>query len=464
LIATVEPSAKLNLISCLRGGHVAVQGRPIFQLDEIIDKRSYFFSEIKKFKNKKVVLGGLPDHILKWLIYLDGMAKCIILLPQDFDKNLSKLIHDAIKPDLSIYDSNEIKIKSSQTVLINPDLQWIHNNSHGEIVHPLESEWILATSGTTNTPKLVSHTFDSLTNKITKDPRYFDLTWGLIYDPARFAGLQILLQGITNSRKLIIPNPQASLIDKINFLINEKCSALAATPTLWRKILLCPNAAKLQLKQISLGGEIVGKSILETLQKVYPHSHITHIYASTEAGVGFAVHDKLPGFPSDWLSSGVKNTNLSISNEGTLLIRHNKITQQYIGSQEKITGDDGWIDTGDLIQIISTRAHFIGRRNGSINIGGNKVMPEEIEEFILNFPEVSGVLVRGRHSSLMGSLLEALITVKNAGLDNSALIKAIRSRCISHFPPHKRPAFITIYEELPSSSSSGKIKRESTNE
>lgn len=56
------------------------------------------------------------------------------------------------------------------------------------------TEWILTTSGTTATPKLVSHRFSGLIRTTRRDTeRGRQQVWGLLYDFSRFAGLQVVL-------------------------------------------------------------------------------------------------------------------------------------------------------------------------------------------------------------------------------------------------------------------------------
>ena len=40
---------------------------------------------------------------------------------------------------------------------------------------------------------------------------------------------------------------------------------------------------------------------------------------------------------------------------------------------------DGWIHTGDMVEVFDDRVMFRGRVDNVINIGGAKVTPEEVE-------------------------------------------------------------------------------------
>jgi hypothetical protein len=47
--------------------------------------------------------------------------------------------------------------------------------------------------------------------------------------------------------------------------------------------------------------EIADQAVLDSLRAFFPQAKVAHAYASTEAGVGFAVNDGREGFPSSLL-------------------------------------------------------------------------------------------------------------------------------------------------------------------
>ena len=56
---------------------------------------------------------------------------------------------------------------------------------------------------------------------------------------------------------------------------------------------------------------------------------------------------------------------------------------------------EGFVDTGDMVELRGDRYHFVGRRGGIINVGGLKVHPEEIEAVINRHPAVRDVAGHG---------------------------------------------------------------------
>ena len=61
----------------------------------------------------------------------------------------------------------------------------------------------LQTSGTTGKPKLVWHRLTTLVRGVRRGEKYANATWGLCYDPARMAGLQVILQAICNQNTIV---------------------------------------------------------------------------------------------------------------------------------------------------------------------------------------------------------------------------------------------------------------------
>jgi acyl-coenzyme A synthetase/AMP-(fatty) acid ligase len=98
------------------------------------------------------------------------------------------------------------------------------------------------------------------------------------------------------------------------------------------------------------------------------------------------------------------------------------------------------------------RYHFIGRRDGVINVGGLKVHPEEIEEVINRHPHVRMSLVRTRKNPLMGALVVADVVLRMAdqpgSTDDCTIQRDILSLCRESLSAHKVPVSINFVSAL----------------
>src|SRR6202040_1169242 len=78
-----------------------------------------------------------------------------------------------------------------------------------------------------------------------------------------------------------------------------------------------------------------------------------------------------------------------------------------------LAAGDGYVDTGDMVELAGSRYYFRGRKGGIINVGGLKVYPEEIESVLNADPRVRMSLVRARRSPITGAVVVADVVLAN---------------------------------------------------
>jgi acyl-CoA synthetase (AMP-forming)/AMP-acid ligase II len=227
---------------------------------------------------------------------------------------------------------------------------------------------------------------------------------------------------------------------------------------MYRKLLMGANLSALPLKQITLGGEIVDQNILNALKHEFPEARIIHVYASTEAGVGFAVTDGLAGFPESYVDNEIAGVNVKVSSDGILMLRNNKLHQLKVGNAENTKVSADYILTGDLVAYVVGRYEFKGRENSTINVGGNKVQPEEIEEVIRGLSAVKLVSVSSKKNAITGELIVATVVPSSKDIDTDTLKKMVLKQCRKCLEGFKVPALIRMVEDI-ETNASGKIKR-----
>jgi acyl-CoA synthetase (AMP-forming)/AMP-acid ligase II len=222
---------------------------------------------------------------------------------------------------------------------------------------------------------------------------------------------------------------------------------LSGTPSHWRRALMSPEAHRIAPDYIRVSGEIADQTILNTLHSFYPKAAIAHAFASTEAGVAFEVNDGLAGFPASMLGSHT-GVEMRVCND-SLQIRSNRAASRYLDGENGVLADgEGFVDTGDMVELRGDRYYFLGRRNGVINVGGLKVYPEEVEAVINRHPAVRMSVVRSRRNAITGSLVCADVMLKQAPKPDGAAGRsaAIRTEileiCRQSLAPHKIPATV----------------------
>jgi acyl-CoA synthetase (AMP-forming)/AMP-acid ligase II len=215
-------------------------------------------------------------------------------------------------------------------------------------------------------------------------------------------------------------------------------------------------ANRIKPTYVRLSGEVVDQAILNSLRQVYPTADIAHAYASTEAGVAFDVRDGRAGFPATLVGDPNAKAEMRIQ-DGSLWIRSSNVAGGYAANSSELSDKDGFVDTGDLVVRRGDRYYFVGRREGVINVGGQKVHPEEVETIINQHPGVQMSRVKARSSPITGAIVVADIVVK-AGESFDAIRHEILGNCRAQLPAHKIPALLRVVSFL-DVGVSGKINR-----
>jgi acyl-coenzyme A synthetase/AMP-(fatty) acid ligase len=259
---------------------------------------------------------------------------------------------------------------------------------------------------------------------------------------------------------MVLSEPEESVSDHVARLRADRVTHVSGTPSHWRKLLMSGAGANFSPRYVRLSGEIADQAVLDGLLLAFPHASIGHADASTEAGVGFAVDDGREGFPADLIGSNRDGVEMKVV-DGSLRIRSRRTARAYIGCGTPPLADaDGFVDTGDMVELRAGRYHFVGRRGGVINVGGMKVHPEEIEAAINRHESVRMSCARSRRSPITGAVVVAdVVLADGTPADGRATIRAeILGRCKEHLASYKVPAVIRFVERL-DVTAAGKLAR-----
>jgi acyl-coenzyme A synthetase/AMP-(fatty) acid ligase len=394
------------------------------------------------------------------LIELDGVARRIAVLPPDASPDHYAALIAGAGIDAVVTDSsspaNEF-LDIPVRVACAPAIGAVEQLTAA----PLQTEWVLLTSGTTGVPKMVAHSLAGLTGAFAAKKHDPDTVWGTFYDIRRYGGLQIFLRAVLGGSSLVLSSAGEPVADHLDRLAEHGVTHLLGTPTHWRRALMSPSIRKISPRYVRLSGEIADQAILDGLRSAFPNATVSHAFASTEAGVAFEVSDGLAGFPKSYVEQVHGGVEMKVE-DGSLRIRSLRAASRYIGSDAALADKDGFVDNGDMVELHGDRYVFAGRRGGIINIGGLKVHPEEIEAVINRHPQVRMSLVRPKRSPITGSIVIADVVLKsgcdNAGGELDRVKGDILELCRDALPRHKVPASISFVPAL-DVAATGKLAR-----
>ncbi|MDR3506755.1 MAG: fatty acid--CoA ligase family protein [Caulobacteraceae bacterium] len=395
------------------------------------------------------------------LVELDGVARRIVLCPPDLaDDYLPTVIETAgIKAIVT-------DIPEAENGL---DRYGLPVYRLGEPTAPVAlfpdqaraTEWLMFTSGTTGVPKMVIHTLKGLTGAIK--PRAEGapvVVWGTFYDIRRYGGLQILLRALTGGASMVLSDAGEPVADFLTRLGERGVTNLSGTPSHWRRALMTPELTRIDPGYVRLSGEIADQAVLDSLRAFFPKAAVGHAYASTEAGVGFEVNDGLEGFPAAYVGQAGAEVEMKVV-DGSLRIRSHRAASGYAGQDSALADAEGYVDTGDMVELRGDRYHFTGRRGGIINVGGLKVHPEEVEAVINRHPAVRMSRVSGRRNPITGALVTAEIVRADPEqrASDGDLKASILHSCRQALAAYKVPASVRFVDSL-AVTAGGKLDRQ----
>jgi len=459
----MPPDRPRALADAMRGG--AASGRMLhaahasFDLGSL-ERGSCLDGRLAELRGRSVVL-AVADQALAALalIELDGVARRIVLCPADVPPEHLPHVIATAEADAVVGD-DAAALPSPPAVALFVARPPAAAATGIERQPQYVTEWILLTSGTTGVPKLVVHSLESLTRPIASSQARGPLPlWSTFYDIRRYGGLQVFLRAMLGGGSLVLSSPGEAVGAYLERAAAHGATHILGTPTHWRSALMSPSVRKIRPRYVRLSGEIADQVILDHLRDCYPDAGLVHAFASTEAGVAFEVADGKSGFPAELAGARAADVDIKVAH-GSLHLRSARTASRYLGADaEPLRDADGFVDTGDMVEQHGERCYFVGRRGGVINVGGQKIHPEEVEAVINSHPHVRLSLVRGRKSPITGALVIADVVLSSAAAgDARALEHEIKEHCRARLPRHKVPAAINFVPAL-AVSASGKLER-----
>jgi acyl-coenzyme A synthetase/AMP-(fatty) acid ligase len=394
------------------------------------------------------------------MIELDGVARRMLLCPPDLNPEYIPSLIDDAQIDGIVCDDPASWKSAGVSLVVTASLPV-------KAVAPIKTErtteWLMLTSGTTGSPKIVHHSLATLIGAIVAEGPSSSpaATWATFYDIRRYGGLQIFLRAIVGGGSMVLSEPGESIADYVARLTARGVTHISGTPSHWRKALMSGGAASFAPGYVRLSGEIADQAVLDSLRRAFPAASIGHAYASTEAGVAFAVNDGLEGFPASMLQETKSGVEMKVE-DGSLRIRSPRTAYGYVGRNDAALMDaNGFIDSGDMVDLRDGRYYFVGRRGGIVNVGGLKVHPEEVEAVINRHRQVRMSRVRSRRSPITGAIVIADVVLAETAdaLRSSAIRDEIMTTCRESLAVHKVPAMISFVSSL-DVTPSGKLARQ----
>ena len=99
--------------------------------------------------------------------------------------------------------------------------------------------------------------------------------------------------------------------------------------------------------------------------------------------------------------------------DGLLEIKARSSMLGYLNAPSPFT-DDGFFRTGDRVEVDGEYIRVLGRESEMINVGGEKVLPTEVEAVLIDIPGVNDAVVYGESHPLLGQIVCADVVLGDA--------------------------------------------------
>ena len=414
-----------------------------------------FIKQIKDYKNildkhnisskVVVILGDYSFYNLALFFALYENKNIIVPITS----NIKKVQDDFIKESFC-----QTIIKTDERNLLIQDLKT--TSSHNMIDNLIEknsSGLILFSSGSTGKPKAMIHNLDTLIDSFKdKKEKSMNMLVFLMFD--HIGGLNTVFNALCMGACLIIPKIKdaktiCELIEKYKIMV------LPSSPTFLNLILISEeykNYDLSSLRMITYGTETMPQSLLLKLKEVFPKVKFLQTFGTSETGISTTSSKS-----SNSLFMKLEDINGEYKIvENELWLRSKTQVLGYLNASMDSFTSDGWFKTGDLVEVDGEYIKIIGRAKEVINVGGQKVLPAEVESIILEMEEISDCMVYGEKNAITGQTVVCDV-VLNKNIEN--IKKRVRVFCKDRLDAYKIPTKVNVVDKTNFSDRFKKIRR-----
>ena len=392
-----------------------------------------------QFEDSQVVAILSDYNFYAVALFLALYQKQAIIVPivstnsEEVEKRLN-----VVKPDVVIkLNGAQLAVEHNSD---NPDrhmmIQTLCNNGHPGLV--------LFSSGSTGEPKAMIHNLENLVNSYQgKKQKKLNMLVFLMFD--HIGGLNTLLNTLAMGATIVLPstrNPDdiASLIEK------HQIHVLPASPTFLNLMLMAKVQERFDLstlKMITYGTESMPESLLKKLKNTFPRTKLLQTFGTSETGIA-----QTSSRSSDSLEMKLDDPNLEYQVvQGELWLKSKTQVMGYLNASMESFTDDGWFKTGDLVEELEGGYLRIkGRAKEVINVGGEKVLPAEVESVVLELYFVEDCMVFGAKNAITGQMVAAQVVLKD-GFEQKDAKTLIRKHCKEQLDIYKVPAKFNFVEK-----------------
>jgi acyl-CoA synthetase (AMP-forming)/AMP-acid ligase II len=322
---------------------------------------------------------------------------------------------------------------------------------------------ILFTSGTTGLPKAVGITGRQLAARIRGMAAPFRAgakpAMGMMCVPFFHVGGALGTLGGLYSGNTSVVQPRFDAGEWLRLVSEHRVATTFMVPTMLQRILDHPDFPSTDLTSlvaIAYGAAAAPIALVRRAMAALPHVAFANVFGQTETLGAYTA--LLPDDHRDPARAGsvgrplpgveVRVVDPATGND----VAPGTVGELWVNTAQNVT--EGWLRTGDLARQDSDGYIFpSGRLSDTINRGGEKFGPVEVEEALRSHPAVSDVAVAGVADEELGQRVGAAVVACAP-----VTLEQLRSHCRDLIAYFKLPERLAIVDQIPYNAT-GKVSR-----
>lgn len=432
-------------------------------IDWLLERMSQWRSDHALIWSDQVATyGDILELVGSWRNHLDQhgvKTGQVVALRGDYTPNACALLlalidREAIVVPLTeaaeVHRENFFRIAQVEVVVSFDDAdEWVLRRRDVTASNPLilqlramsEPGLVLFSSGSTGKSKAALHNFGALLEKFkVSRHRMCTLTF-LLLD--HIGGLNTLFYTLSNGGTVVsVRSRDPDLV--CQSIERYRVDLLPTSPTFLNLLLISEAYKRYDLSSLRLvtyGTEVMPQSTLQRMHELFPDLRLLQTYGLSELGI---LRSKSKGSDSLWVKVGGEGFETKVV-DGTLWIRAKSAMLGYLNAPSPFD-EEGWMNTGDMVEVDGEYIRILGRKSEIINVGGQKVYPAEVESVLLQMDNVKDVVVLGEKNPITGSIVTARVNLFEPE-EPPAFRKRMRAFCRDRLAPYKIPVRVEISDK-----------------
>jgi acyl-coenzyme A synthetase/AMP-(fatty) acid ligase len=223
-----------------------------------------------------------------------------------------------------------------------------------------------------------------------------------------------------------------------------KVELLPTSPTFLNLLLISEAYKRHDLSSLTLvtyGTEVMPESTLQRIHEVLPNVTLQQTYGLSELGI---LRSKSKSSDSLWVKVGGEGYEMKVL-DGILWLKARSAMLGYLNAPSPFD-EEGWMNTGDMVEVDGEYIKILGRKSEIINVGGQKVFPSEVESVLLQMENVKDAVVVGENHPITGKIVTARINLFTPE-DPREFKKRMFAHCRERLASYKIPVKVEISDE-----------------